>query len=70
MQRTKVNKTGNAWKKMGLKGSVPLGGGRGEGGGGREEGGGRREEITPPLPSPILFGARPFGKERNYTLTL
>ena len=56
MQRTKVNKTGNAWKKMGLKGSVPLGGGR--------------EEITPPLPSPILFGARPFGKERNYTLIL
>ena len=44
MQRTKVNKTGNAWKKMGLKGSVPLGGGRGEGGGRREEGGGRREE--------------------------
>ena len=61
MQRRKVNKTGNASKKMGLKGSVPLGGG---------EGGGRREEITPPLPSPILFGARPFGKERNYTLTL
>ena len=27
MQRTKVNKTGNAWKKIGLKGSVPLGGG-------------------------------------------
>ena len=49
MQRTKVNKTGNAWKKMGLKGSVPLGGGgggreEGGGGGGREEGGGRREE--------------------------
>ena len=58
MQRRKVNKTGNASKKMGLKGSVPLGGGGG------------REEITPPLPSPILFGARPFGKERNYTLTL
>ena len=55
MQRTKVNKTGNAWKKMGLKGSVPLGGG--EGGGRREEGGGRREEgrdyTTPPFSHPV-----------------
>ena len=43
MQRTKVNKTGNAWKKMGLKGSVPWGGGEGEG----------RGYTTPPFSHPV-----------------
>ena len=54
MQRTKVNKTGNTWKKMGLKGSVPLGGeGEGEG----------RDYTTPPFSHPV--GGPPIWKRKK-----